>query len=214
MKPISIRGMPAKMPLICAPLVGATREAVLAEAATALAARADIVEWRVDHFGGIHKASEVIQTGRALRGALSGLPILFTPSEGSQAAGRAYVARMMARKDRDADVSMETVQAQATAIAAYGAEKDETYAHLKDLRQPTLVVIGSKDLQVTPEANLPIIRSALAGNRAARIVELDGLNHLLQPATTGAPSEYGTIPITIAPAALDLITGWVLEQAR
>ena len=78
MKPISIRGMPAKMPLICAPLVGATREAVLAEAATALAAKADIVEWRVDHFGGIHKASEVIQTGRALRGALSGLPILFT----------------------------------------------------------------------------------------------------------------------------------------
>jgi pimeloyl-ACP methyl ester carboxylesterase len=55
------------------------------------------------------------------------LPILFSPSVASQAAGRAYLARMMARKDRDAEVSMETVQAQAAAIGAYGAEKDETY---------------------------------------------------------------------------------------
>jgi 3-dehydroquinate dehydratase I len=75
MKPISIRGMPAKMPLICAPLVGATRQAVLAEAATALAVKADIVEWRVDHFQDFR---DVMETGHALRRALSGLPLLFT----------------------------------------------------------------------------------------------------------------------------------------
>src|SRR5687767_8869696 len=37
MKPISIRGKPAaggRLPLLCAPLVGATREALLEEAAT------------------------------------------------------------------------------------------------------------------------------------------------------------------------------------
>ena len=65
-----------------------------------------------------------------------------------------------------------------------------------------------------PDLNLPVMRAALAGNRGARIIELDGLNHLLQPATTGAPSEYGTIPITVAPAALDLITEWVAERGR
>jgi 3-dehydroquinate dehydratase-1 len=74
-KPISIRGMPARMPLVCAPLVGATRQAVLAEAATALAAKADIVEWRVDHF---RDFQDVLETGHALRRALSGLPLLFT----------------------------------------------------------------------------------------------------------------------------------------
>jgi pimeloyl-ACP methyl ester carboxylesterase len=74
------------------------------------------------------------------------LPILFSPSEASQSAGRAYLKRMMARKDRDAEVSMETVQAQAAAIGAYGAAKDETYAHLKDLSQPTLVVNGNHDI--------------------------------------------------------------------
>ncbi|HEX3610560.1 MAG TPA: alpha/beta hydrolase [Sporichthyaceae bacterium] len=80
------------------------------------------------------------------------LPILFSPSEASQAAGRAYLARMMARQDRDAAVSMETVQAQAEAIAAYGAQKDETYAHLKGLHQPTLVVNGNDD-KIIPTIN-------------------------------------------------------------
>lgn len=88
------------------------------------------------------------------------LPILFTRSEESQAAGRAYLARMMARKDRDAEVSMETVQAQATAIAAHGAEKDETYAHLKDLRQPTLVVNGNNDI-IIPTINSYLLQQHL-----------------------------------------------------
>src|ERR1700722_4097576 len=80
------------------------------------------------------------------------LPILFSPSEASQGAGRAYLARMMARKDRDAPVSMETVQAQATAIGAYGAQKDDTYSHLKDSLQPTLAVNGNNDI-IIPTIN-------------------------------------------------------------
>lgn len=85
---------------------------------------------------------------------------------------------------------------------------------LRRLKKPVLVVAGSKDLQVLPDLNLPVIRDALAGNADARIVELDGLNHLLQPATTGAPSEYGTITTTVAPAALDLIVDWVVGRTR
>jgi 3-dehydroquinate dehydratase-1 len=80
-KPISIRGKPAaggKLPILCAPLVGATREALLAEAATALQAKPDIVEWRVDFFRDIGDAKAVVDAGKALRGALPGMPILFT----------------------------------------------------------------------------------------------------------------------------------------
>jgi pimeloyl-ACP methyl ester carboxylesterase len=76
------------------------------------------------------------------------LPILFSPSETSQAAGRAFLARMMARRDRDEAVSMDSVKAQAAAIGAYGAQKDPTYAHLKGLHQPTLVVNGNNDIIV------------------------------------------------------------------
>jgi 3-dehydroquinate dehydratase-1 len=90
MKPISIRGKPVaggKLPLICAPLVAADREALLAEAAAAAAARPDIVEWRVDFFRGIGDTAAVIEAGRALRRALPGMPLLFTrrsAAEGGQ----------------------------------------------------------------------------------------------------------------------------------
>jgi pimeloyl-ACP methyl ester carboxylesterase len=101
------------------------------------------------------------------------LPILFAPSETSQAAGRAFLARIMARKDRDDGVSMETVQAQTAAIAAYGADKDETYAHLKGLRQPTLVVNGNDDIII------PTINSYLLQQHApdAQLILYPDANH-------------------------------------
>lgn len=81
MKPISIRGKPAaggRLPLLCAPLVGASRDALLAEAAAVRAAAPDIVEWRVDFFQAIGEGGAVVETARALRRALPGLPLLFT----------------------------------------------------------------------------------------------------------------------------------------
>jgi fermentation-respiration switch protein FrsA (DUF1100 family) len=91
---------------------------------------------------------------------------------------------------------------------------DDPAPALRRLRTPVLVVDGSKDLQVIPSMNLPIIRAALRSNAHATIVELPGLNHLLQPATTGAPSEYGAITTTISPAVLDLVSRWIAERTR
>ena len=101
------------------------------------------------------------------------LPILFSPSEASQAAGRAFLARIMARQDRDDGVSGETVQAQTAAIAAYGADKDETYAQLKGLRQPTLVVNGNNDIII------PTINSYLLQQHApdAQLILYPDANH-------------------------------------
>ena len=81
MKPILIRGQPAaggRLPLICVPLVAKDREALLAEAAVAVAARPDIVEWRVDHYRDIGTAGAVVEAGRALKKVLDGIPLLFT----------------------------------------------------------------------------------------------------------------------------------------
>jgi pimeloyl-ACP methyl ester carboxylesterase len=61
------------------------------------------------------------------------LPILFAPTEASQTAGRAYVKRITARSDRDAPVSDQSIQAQSAALAASGAAKDPSYAHLQGL---------------------------------------------------------------------------------
>ena len=79
---------------------------------------------------------------------------------------------------------------------------------------PVLAINGSLDTQVPPGPNLGAIRDALAeaGNDDVTVEELAGLNHLFQTATTGRPAEYAVIEETFAPAALDLITQWVLEK--
>jgi hypothetical protein len=38
------------------------------------------------------------------------------------------------------------------------------------------------------------------------------LNHLLQTSETGLPLEYARIEETIAPAALEAISGWIREH--
>jgi pimeloyl-ACP methyl ester carboxylesterase len=88
------------------------------------------------------------------------LPILFTPTQASQAAGRAYIERIVARADRDAPFSDQSIAAQRAALAAYGAAKDPSYAHLKGLRLPVLVVNGSDDI-VIPTINSYILQQFL-----------------------------------------------------
>jgi len=80
---------------------------------------------------------------------------------------------------------------------------------LAKVKCPVLALNGSKDLQAPPAEDLAAIKNALAGNPDVQTVELHGLNHLFQTATTGAPSEYAQIEETMSPRALDLITGWI-----
>ncbi len=79
---------------------------------------------------------------------------------------------------------------------------------------PVLAINGEKDRQVIPEQNLPPIREALkaAGNTHFEVVELPGLNHLFQTATTGSLSEYAEIEETISPVALGKIADFVLKR--
>jgi fermentation-respiration switch protein FrsA (DUF1100 family) len=79
---------------------------------------------------------------------------------------------------------------------------------------PVLVLNGEKDLQVPPEQNLPVIRKALeaGGNKNFEVDELAGLNHLFQPAKTGAVAEYGEIEETMSPSAMKKIADWILKQ--
>lgn len=67
-----------RFPAICAPLVGRSRERLLAEAAAVAAKRPDILEWRVDFFEGIGETAAVIDVLSGIRRAAGGIPILFT----------------------------------------------------------------------------------------------------------------------------------------
>ncbi len=85
---------------------------------------------------------------------------------------------------------------------------------LRQLKIPTLAVNGSNDLQVIAGPNLSAIKAALetAGNPDFSVVELEGLNHLLQTSVTGLVTEYGRIEETIAPEALETIGNWIVQR--
>ncbi len=85
---------------------------------------------------------------------------------------------------------------------------------LKLVSCPVLVVNGELDLQVPPGQNLPPIVAALSEGRNPdfTVVKMPGLNHLLQTSKTGSVGEYGTIEETIAPAALEVISTWLVRH--
>ncbi len=76
----------------------------------------------------------------------------FTPSEASQAAGRAYVDRLKLRvADRDAPVSEKAAGAQLAAIREWGTIPSENrFAMLGRISQPTLIAHGAKETVVIP----------------------------------------------------------------
>lgn len=98
----------------------------------------------------------------------------------------------------------------ATPWQRYWAAHDHT-AGLRGLTCPALVVLAEKDLQTPPRAHGAVLSAA---NSAATMVTLPGLNHLLQPAVTGVPSEYREIETSLDPSVIDLVCGWIVRVGR
>jgi pimeloyl-ACP methyl ester carboxylesterase len=80
---------------------------------------------------------------------------------------------------------------------------------LRELDCDVLVILGDKDLRVPIESNAPGIRAALKLNPRAQVVELPGVNHLMQPAEVGSLEEGQLNPVTIAPAVLTTLGEWL-----
>lgn len=82
------------------------------------------------------------------------------------------------------------------------------------LRVPVLALFGGRDLQVPPAQSVPILERLWARHPDATIHVFPELNHLFQHATTGLVAEYATLEETFAPAALEMMTAWIVERAR
>jgi pimeloyl-ACP methyl ester carboxylesterase len=84
-----------------------------------------------------------------LRGYMVLQKIFFTSSQASQAAGEAFVGRLMQRKeDLDPPSGPAVAQAQMTAFREWDRYTGERFADLKSIRQPTLVVNGVFDAMI------------------------------------------------------------------
>ena len=86
------------------------------------------------------------------------LYLFFSPSEASQAAGRAFWKRRHTRVDQDVASSATAMRAQAAAIAQWGVVPGtDRCSQLKKIIQPVLIVNGSNDIMV-PSINSFILQ--------------------------------------------------------
>lgn len=151
------------------------------------------------------------------------------PRGGSYAGQRAFIEKLIAIED-DAGARRARLAVMIDAAAASGSiprdagdmllgffadgvMRDDILRYqptpvLRKLRLPLLAVYGSEDPLVSAWQNAPAARAALKDNRRAEVVELDGLNHYLQQARTGAFEEWKTLGAP-SPKALDLVVGWI-----
>jgi pimeloyl-ACP methyl ester carboxylesterase len=85
---------------------------------------------------------------------------------------------------------------------------------LRRLRVPVLALFGSLDRQVVPAEERPPMEEALRAAPTADVTVrvFEGLNHLMQPARTGAIDEYATIQTTVAPEVLRAVGDWLAER--
>jgi pimeloyl-ACP methyl ester carboxylesterase len=95
----------------------------------------------------------------------SALETFFSPSETSQAAGKAWLARIAERKsDREPPASAQVATAQLAALAKWGKVSGDSYASLKKLPHRTLVWNGRNDAMV-PTVNSFILQQRLPDAR-------------------------------------------------
>jgi CubicO group peptidase (beta-lactamase class C family)/pimeloyl-ACP methyl ester carboxylesterase len=85
---------------------------------------------------------------------------------------------------------------------------------LKKIACPVLALYAEKDFTVPASLNVPAMRAALAGNKAAEVEELPDLNLLFQTADVGVGREANWADETMSPAVLKKIADWVVRQGR
>ena len=122
-------------------------------------------------------------------------------------------------KEMKAPMPDAAIQAQIAMIRAPETQSMLAYdpaEALRKLKAPVLALIGSKDVQVPPQQNLPAISAALkaAGNTDFTVKELPGLNHLFQKCGRCTVAEYATLQETFSPVALAIIGDWIAARTR
>lgn len=137
-------------PLICAPLVGANQEQLLAELDRVLAKSPDIIEWRVDFFDKAPEHDAVCAMVKTLKERMDKLPLIFTFR--SQREGGQAVA-MSEKEIFDLNVSV----CSQTAVDYIDCELSSRPEHIGALRAAATVggtkIIGSyHNFTATPSA--------------------------------------------------------------
>lgn len=216
---IAIRGRiigGREAPLVCVPLIGATREALLAEIAVLLPKRPDLVEWRVDHFAGIDDAGEVIETLRRLASAAGSIPLVFTARSPAEGGHRASLTGAQA-----ADLCCLACGTGAVGLvdfesSAARAEVDAVRAAAR--ASGTLLILSHHDFEATPDQDALFEKFRQAERLGADVAKLAAMptttsDALVLLAATWRAAQVLEIPLIGISmgniGALTRIVGWL-----
>lgn len=83
------------IPKICVPIVGTTRDEILAAAKSFESVKKDVVEWRVDWFEGVFDFAQVEAVMKELRQVLGNTPTLFTFRDRQRGAEKRQLSRLL-----------------------------------------------------------------------------------------------------------------------
>lgn len=108
---------------------------------------------------------------------------------------------------------MQSIKRNVAGTTPYFAEMlaIDAGAVIENINCPFLAINGTLDTQVNAYKNLGVIR---AHNKNAVVKELEGLNHLLQHASTGEMAEYSNIRETIALDVLKDIVNFINSDSK
>jgi len=168
-KPIPLPGG-SRYPVVCAPLVGRTREALVIEAAAVAAKAPDLLEWRVDFYDEVADADAVLATARALRAAAGGCPILFT-RRSSREGGQPIVA------SEEQVVAVYDAICRSRLVDLVDFEMDNDARHLEAVREMCRaaqlpLLLSFHDFNATPSHDVLVARFQNAQALGADVAKL------------------------------------------
>jgi len=196
-------------------------EILVAHTKNGAASRQHVGTWVVDQQMRLARAAGVDPAAVARAAELTGRAADLATTGRTDPAARGELTRLYLELERllpappapDLASPQARAERQVTVLLSPAFRSDLLYDPrpvLARSRQPVLVLGGGRDLQTAPEVNFPPLRAALAGpGRDVEMVVWPGLNHLLQPARTGLPDEYGRIDTTLDERVPRKIAAWV-----
>ncbi len=222
-KPIVLPGQTAataKLPIVCTPLVGCTRDAVLAEVRQVTPKKPDLLEWRVDFFDGIGNHADVVALATDIRNAAGGIPVLFTRRSSREGGEKIAL-------DEAAVLAMYAAVMESRTIELIDYEMVNDAAHIAQVRAISKangiqLVLSFHNFQATPSCQELCDKFELAQNLGGDIAKVAVMPQRLEDvltvlSATLASSQKLDIPLISmsmgAYGSLTRLFGWTCGSA-
>ena len=131
----------------------------------------------------------------------------------TQSQGRAIVANMLKQDNPVLDeTTVQTRAAELTTVPYRAFLSFNPAENLPKVACPVLLLYGTADQVLNPDANLAALTKGLKGNKGVTSRKLPGVNHLFQPDHDQWPIVAGESQAVFSPAAQDAVRAWILAQ--